>query len=157
MGNGIKQLGLVIMLAAALPAGANADSYGHVQGALTKSENQLEAEKHMAAGEWKEAVPLLEARIAGYPSDVEALADLGHSYAETGDLEQAIEKLKVAIDLEPRHLEANLYLGEAYLKLKDLPHALERLAALDSICFFGCGAYRTLKNEVEAYKAAKGS
>jgi tetratricopeptide (TPR) repeat protein len=149
--------GAALILWSLVSSAAFADSYGHVQGALTKSENQLEAEKHMAAGEWKEAVPLLEARIAGYPSDVEALADLGHSYAETGDLDQAIEKLKVAIDLDPRHLEANLYLGEAYLKLNDLPHAIERLSALDGICFFGCGAYRTLKNEIEAYKAAKGS
>lgn len=154
MHHGPRSLALAVMLSVALAGGARADSYGHVQGALTKSENQLEAERHMAAGEWKDAVPLLEARIAGYPSDVEALADLGHSYAETGDLEQAVEKLKVAIDLDPRHLEANLYLGEAYLQLEDLPHAKERLSALDSICFFGCGAYRTLKNEVEAYKAA---
>jgi cytochrome c-type biogenesis protein CcmH/NrfG len=153
----LKQVALAAVLATGMAADAHADSYGHVQGALTKSENQLEAEKHMAAGEWKEAVPLLEARIAGHPSDVEALADLGHSYAESGDLDQAIEKLKVAVDLEPRHLEANLYLGEAYLKLRDLPHALERLSALDTICFFGCGAYRTLKNDVEAYRAANGS
>ena len=157
MGKWLRQVALAAVLSSGMAADAEADSYGHVQGALTKSENQLEAEKHMAAGEWKEAVPLLEARIAGHPSDVEALADLGHSYAESGDLEQAIEKLKVAVDLDPRHLEANLYLGEAYLKLRDLPHAQERLSALDAICFFGCGAYRTLRHDVEAYKAANGS
>ena len=121
-----------------------------------KSENQIEAEKHMAAGEWAAAVPFLEARLAGYPAEVETLTDLGHAYAKIGDLEQSVEKLTVALSLDPRHLEANLYLGETYLALKDLAHAKERLAALDGICFFGCGEYSTLKAEIAAFAKANG-
>jgi Flp pilus assembly protein TadD len=142
---------LALIAAAAGPV--RADSYGHVQGASTKSENVVAAEKHMAAGEWRDAIPLLEARNAGHPDEVETLADLGHAYAMVGDIDLAVEKLTVALDLDPRHLEANLYLGETYLLRKDLPGAEARLAALDSICFFGCGAYRQLKLDIASFKA----
>jgi Flp pilus assembly protein TadD len=145
---------LAFTLGMAAAGVAQADSYGHVQGATGKSENVVEAEKHMAAGEWREAIPLLEARNAGYPDEVETLADLGHSYAMVGELDLAVEKLKVALDLDPRHLEANLYLGETYLLRKDLPGAEAQLAALDSICFFGCGAYRQLKLDISSFKAS---
>jgi Flp pilus assembly protein TadD len=145
---------LAFALAMATAGSAQADNYGHVQGAAAKSENVIEAEKHMAAGEWREAIPLLEARNAGYPDEVETLADLGHSYAMIGELDLAVEKLKVALDLDPRHMEANLYLGETYLLKEDLPGAEARLAALDSICFFGCGAYRQLKLDIRSFKAS---
>ena len=143
----------VIVALWVLGSSAQADSYGHVQGATTKSENVLQAEAYMASGEWAKAVPLLEARNAGYPDEVETLADLGHAYAMTDELDLAIEKLKIAIDLEPRHLEANLYLGEAYLLRNDLANAQLRLDALDQICFFGCGAYKQLKSDILKYKS----
>ncbi len=154
---GVASMILLAGLVSTMPAvPARADGYGHVQATIGKSENQIEAEKHMAAGEWAAAVPFLEARLAGYPAEVETLTDLGHAYAKIGDLEQSVEKLTVALSLDPRHLEANLYLGETYLALKDLAHAKERLAALDGICFFGCGEYSTLKAEIAAFAKANG-
>lgn len=144
---------LVISIAFGIPEIARADTYGHVQGALGKSEGVIAAEDLMAAGDWKNAVPLLEARNAGYPDEVETLADLGHAYAMTGEIDAAIEKLKIAVVLDPKHLEAHLYLGEAFLLLKDLPNAEASLHRLDELCFFGCGAYRQLKNDIAAYKA----
>ena len=60
----------------------------------------------------------------------------------------ALQLLKSALWMNPRSLEANLYLGEFYVGQKDRVHALERLAALDRICIFGCGEYRTLKKAI---------
>ena len=152
----LRAVATLLSVLVPLYSAARADSYGHIQSSGEKSENQIEAEKHMVLGEWKEALPFLEARAAGYPAEIETVADLGHVYLKIGDLEQAIEKLKLAVDLDPRHLEANLYLGEAYLASGDLPHAQQNLAALDKICTFGCGEYTTLKKDIADYKAAKG-
>jgi Flp pilus assembly protein TadD len=143
----------MLVMLAGLGEVAHADSYGSLQGTMGKSQSVLEAEKLMTAGEWTKAIPLLEARNAGFPDEVETLADLGRAYAMTGDTELAIDKLKVALDLDPRHLEANLYLGEAFLLRKDLAGAEARLAALDDICFFGCGAYHQLKLDIAKFKA----
>ena len=150
----VRWCALAFFLAAGTSLPARADTYGHVQGASDKSENVIAAEGFMADGKWDKAVPLLEARNAGYPDEVETLADLGHAYVMTGDIELGIEKLKVALEFDPKHLEANLYLGEAYLMQKDLPDAEARLSQLDELCFFGCGAYSQLKKDIAAYKAA---
>ena len=144
---------LIISAFLTSPIKTYADSYGHVQGASRKSENVIAAEEFMAKGEWDKAIPLLEARNAGYPDEIETLADLGHAYAMTGEVAFGIEKLKTALDLEPKHLEANLYLGEAYLKQKDLANAELRLKKLDDLCFFGCGAYKQLKKDISEFKA----
>ena len=127
---------------------ALADDYGADSGDDAKTQNQLLAEAAMARGNWAAAAPLLEAHIAGHSDDDEAIAELGHVYAHLGDNEMALLTLKSALWMNPRSLEANLYLGEFYVERKDRAHALERLAALDRICIFGCGEYRTLKKAI---------
>lgn len=126
---------------------AHADDYGADSGDDTKTQNQLVAEAAMARGNWA-AAPLLEAHIAGHSDDDEAIAELGHVYAHLGDTEMALQMLNSALWMNPRSLEANLYLGQFYVGQKDRAHALERLAALDRICIFGCGEYRTLKKAI---------
>jgi tetratricopeptide (TPR) repeat protein len=141
----------MLAVAAALLLGnglAHADDYGADSGDDTKTQNQLVAEAAMARGNWAAAAPLLEAHIAGHSDDDEAIAELGHVYAHLGDTEMALQTLKSALWMNPRSLEANLYLGEFYVGQKDRDHALERLAALDRICVFGCGEYRTLKKAI---------
>ncbi|MCW6512825.1 hypothetical protein M8523_33575 [Hyphomicrobiales bacterium BP6-180914] len=132
---------------------ARADDYGADSGDDTKTESQIEAEALMAKGDWKAAAPLLEAHVAGFPADDEAMAELGRVYDKLDDKETAYYYLKTALWINPRSLEANLYFGEYYIGLKDRAHALERLEALDHICIFGCGEYRTLKRELAALGA----
>jgi cytochrome c-type biogenesis protein CcmH/NrfG len=131
-----------------------ADDYGADSGDDTKTQNQLSAEAAMARGNWAAAAPLLEAHIAGHSDDDEAIAELGHVYAHLGDAEMALQTLNSALWMNPRSLEANLYLGEFYVRQKDRAHALERLAALDRICIFGCGEYRTLKKAIASMGAS---
>ena len=108
----------------------------------------------MARGNWAAAAPLLEAHVAGHSNDDEAIAELGHVYAHLGDKEMALQMLNSALWMNPRSLEANLYLGEFYVAQKDRAHALERLTALDRICIFGCGEYRTLKKAIASMGAS---
>ena len=129
---------------------ACADDYGANEGDDSKTDSQIEAEAFMAKGDWKAAAPLLEAHVAGFPADDEALAELGHVYDKLDDKETALYMLQKALWINPRSLEANLYLGEYYIGMKDLIHARERLDALDRICIFGCGEYRILKREIAA-------
>jgi cytochrome c-type biogenesis protein CcmH/NrfG len=141
----------MLVVAAALLLGsgvAHADDYGADSGDDAKTQNQLVAEAAMKRGDWAAAAPLLEAHVAGHSDDDEALAELGHVYAHLGDAEMALQTLKSALWMNPRSLEANLYLGEFYVAQKERAHALERLAALDKICIFGCGEYRTLKKAI---------
>ena len=133
---------------------AHADDYGADSADDTKTKNQLVAEAAMARGDWAAAAPLLEAHIAGHSDDDEAIAELGHVYAHLGDTEMALQMLNSALWMNPRNLEANLYLGEFYVGQKDRAHALERLAALDRICIFGCGEYRTLKKTIASMSAS---
>jgi len=141
----------MLVLTAALLLGnglARADDYGADSGDDAKTQNQLMAEAAMARGNWAAAAPLLEAHIAGHSDDDEAIAELGHVYANLGDTEMALLTLNSALWMNPRSLEANLYLGEFYVRQKDRAHAMERLAALDRICIFGCGEYRSLKKAI---------
>jgi tetratricopeptide (TPR) repeat protein len=134
---------------------ARADDYGANEGDDSKTESQIEAEAFMAKGDWKSAAPLLEAHVAGFPADDEALAELGHVYNKLEDNETALYMLQKALWINPRSLEGNLYLGEYYIGLKDLAHARERLDALDRICIFGCGEYRILKQAISAIDPAR--
>jgi cytochrome c-type biogenesis protein CcmH/NrfG len=146
----------MFILAAALFLGngfAHADDYGADSGDDAKTQNQLMAEAEMARGNWAAAAPLLEAHIAGHSDDDEAIAELGHVYANLGDTEMALLTLNSALWMNPRSLEANLYLGEFYVRQKDRAHAMERLAALDRICIFGCGEYRSLKKAIASMGA----
>jgi cytochrome c-type biogenesis protein CcmH/NrfG len=145
----------VVAVALLLVSGfAHADDYGADSGDDAKSQSQLMAEAAMARGNWAAAAPLLEAHIAGHSDDDEAIAELGHVYAHLGDPEMALLTLNSALWMNPRSLEANLYLGEFYVSQKDRAHALERLAALDKICIFGCGEYRTLKKAIASMGAS---
>jgi tetratricopeptide (TPR) repeat protein len=145
-----RLLGLLLLLPALLAAPARADDYGADSGDDSKTESQLQAEVFMAKGDWQPAAPLLEAHVAGFPADDEAVAELGHVYDRLGDKEMARMTLESAVWINPRSLEGNLYLGEYEIGMKDFTKARERLEVLDRICIFGCGEYRTLKRELAA-------
>ena len=132
----------------------HADSYGADSGDDAKSKTLLHAEALMAKRNWAAALPLLEAYTAGHFDDDEAIAELGHVYAQLGEREVALQTLNSALWINPRSLDANLYLGELYVSQKDRPRAMERLAALDRICIFGCSEYRRLKKAIASMPGA---
>jgi len=56
-----------------------------------------------------------------------------------------------ALEIDPRHKGTHEYLGKLYLNLKQPENAKKHLAKLDSICFFGCEEYTSLKEAVDGY------
>jgi tetratricopeptide (TPR) repeat protein len=135
-------------------ASVHADGYGTDSGDDAKSKTLLQAEALMTKRHWAAALPLLEAYVAGHFDDDEAIAELGHVYAQLGDRESALQTLNSALWMNPRSLNANYYLGEFYVSQKDRPRAMERLAALDRICIFGCSEYRRLKKSIASMPGA---
>jgi tetratricopeptide (TPR) repeat protein len=133
---------------------AFADDYGAVTGDDAKTQSQIDAEADMARADWKDAAPLLEAHLAGFPDDDLSAAELGHVYDELGDKDSAIYWLNYALFIAPRSLEGNLYLGEYDLGLHDKAGAIVRLRKLDEICFFGCPEYRALRQAIRQYGTA---
>jgi tetratricopeptide (TPR) repeat protein len=133
---------------------ACADDYGAVTGDDAKTQSQIQAEADMAQGDWKDAAPLLEAHLAGFPDDDLSAAELGHVYDKLGDKDSAIYWLNYALFISPRSLEGNLYLGEYDLGLDDKAGAMARLRTLDGICFFGCPEYRALRQAIRQYGTA---
>ncbi len=103
------------------------------------------------AGNYNQAIQLLQKVVAASPQNPDALNYLGFSYRKTGSMTQALVYYQKALDLQPKHIGANEYMGELYLEMKNLPKAEERLAVLKQTCL-NCEEYVELKEKVEQYK-----
>ncbi|MEC9348012.1 MAG: tetratricopeptide repeat protein [Pseudomonadota bacterium] len=112
------------------------------------------AVKLVEAQDYKGAVTLLRGVTRRDPSNPDAWNYLGYSLRKSGDYLNAISSYRQALAIDPDHKGAHEYLGQAYLEIGNLPAAEEQLAALDSICTFGCAEYTSLK---QAVAKAKGS
>ena len=109
------------------------------------------------AGNYQDAIPILEDVVETDPKNADAYNYLGYSYRQLGQIEAAMEHYQTALGLQPKHLGANEYLGELYLQLGNVDKAEERLAVLDKECFFGCEEYSDLKEAIAEYKTQKGA
>ena len=112
-----------------------------------------EAESAIDAGNYQDAIPLLEDALETDPENANAYNLLGFVFRNLGDYGKSQTYYDQALTIDPKHKGANEYLGELYLKLGELEKAEAQLARLDDICFFGCEAYDDLKAAIEAYKA----
>ena len=119
--------------------------------AAKQDPNYIEAKKHIDAGNFTGAVPLLEQVVAIDPKNADAYNYLGYSQRKSGNGEAALVSYQKALALVPDHRGANEYLGELYLEMGDLDKAKERLEVLDDACFFGCDEHRELKEAISAY------
>jgi len=105
------------------------------------------------ASNWRGAIEAFSKVAARDPKNADAQNWLGYSYRKSGDLDTAFKYYNEALRLDPRHRGAHEYVGEAYLMKGDVAKAKEHLAALDSICFFGCEEFSDLKKAIASYEA----
>ncbi|PWQ97866.1 tetratricopeptide repeat protein [Leucothrix pacifica] len=101
----------------------------------------------LKAGEYSQAIPLLNAILEHDPNDTDSLYNLGMVYSDQGKLDDAVSLLTKATETDPKHYHAFVALGVAHLRqgqvepaetaLKqalsiesDDPYALRTLAAI---------------------------
>ena len=80
---------------------------------------------------------------------------LGYSNRKLGKNNEAFKYYNKALKLDPRHRGTHEYIGRLYLNLNQPEKAKIHLDKLDSICFFGCDEYSTLKKAIEDYENTK--
>ena len=162
---GLIAIGLFVAAGPAMAAGGggggSSSGGGNGSGggvnAQSSDPNYTKARSLVEAGNYGDAIPLLEKVVASRPDSADAFNYLGYSYRKLGDVDAALKYYNRALELQPKHLGANEYLGELYLELGELSKAEERLAVLDDACFFGCEAYTELKEAIEDYKKRQGA
>jgi tetratricopeptide (TPR) repeat protein len=108
------------------------------------------------AGQYTEAIALLERVVARDGANADALNWLAYAVRRSGDPARSIPIYQRALAVDPRHRGAHEYIGEAYLALGDLARAKEHLARLDRLCVLPCSEYRDLKRAIEAYEKGGG-
>jgi tetratricopeptide (TPR) repeat protein len=114
----------------------------------------VDAQKAIKAGDFNNAIGLLETMISGDSENADAWNLLGFSQRNLMAYDQALVSYQKSLAIEPEHLGANEYLGELYLRTDKLDKAKERLKVLDDACTFGCDQYDDLKQAIEAYEAS---
>ena len=111
----------------------------------------------VAKSDWPRARELARASVEKNPRS----ADYHNLYAyalrmgEKPEMDLVFRHYNEALRLDPKHRGAHEYLGEAYLQTGNLARAKEELRALDSLCFFACKEYTTLKQAIADYEAKK--
>jgi tetratricopeptide (TPR) repeat protein len=120
------------------------------------SKNYVSAEKKVKAGDYADAIPLLEKVVKSEPKNADALNYLGYSHRKLGDQAKALGYYQQALAINAKHRGANEYLGELYLEMKQLDKAEERLKVLSEACS-GCEESVELKEKIDAFKAGKSS
>ena len=96
---------------------------GAIEVAWAPQADQLPASatiaRHLEAGRYDEAIPLLITRLQLEPDHVESLYNLGMVYSDRMQLKQARELLGRAVELDPGYANAQVALGIAALRDKD--------------------------------------
>jgi tetratricopeptide (TPR) repeat protein len=110
------------------------------------------AESAIDAGNYQDAIPILEDVVETEPKNADAYNLLGFAFRNLGDYDKSETYYDQALRIDPKHKGANEYLGELYLKLDQVEKAEAQLARLDDICTFGCEEYDDLKVAIETYK-----
>ncbi len=89
---------------------------------LYAQSSDLAAESHrakelMAAGKFKEAIPIYRDLVRALPTNPGFIMNLGMALYMAGQDQEAIQQFGKVLKLEPGHVPALLFLGEAYLAL----------------------------------------
>ena len=106
-------------------------------------------------GNFKAAIVYLKKSIDKDSENADAFNMIGYSNRKLGNNEEALKYYNKALELDPRHKGAHEYIGRLYLNLSQPENAKIHLEKLDSICFFGCDEYSTLKKAIEDYENTK--
>ena len=118
-------------------------------------ENYINGNEHAYNGKYEEAIVYLKKSIKNDSKNADAFNMLGYSNRKLGKNEEAFKYYNKALKLDPRHRGTHEYIGRLYLNLNQLEQAKMHLDKLDSICFFGCDEYSTLKKAIEDYENTK--
>lgn len=108
------------------------------------------------SGDYAVAIVSLDKAVEADSNNADAYNLLGFSHRKLGNVEMAFENYNQALAINSKHRGANEYIGELYLELDQLDKAEEHLDRLGRSCFFACGEYKDLKEEVDEYKASHG-
>jgi Flp pilus assembly protein TadD len=140
----------------AITFGTGAWAAGSTSSSSTRSvaDRLDKAESAIDAGNYQDAIPVLEDVVETDPENASAYNLLGFAFRNLGDYDKSETYYDQALMIDPKHKGANEYLGELYLKLGQLEKAEAQLARLDDICTFGCEEYDDLKAAVETYKTS---
>ncbi len=149
---GLMVIGLAVAAGPAFSAGGGGGSSTPLP-----DPNYTKARVLIDAGNYSDAIPLLQKVVDAKPNSADAFNHLGYSHRKIGQVDAALENYHRALELQPAHLGANEYLGELYLELGELSKAEQRLAVLDKACFFGCEEYSELKQAIKDYKNRQGA
>ena len=146
---------LVLAAGVAAPARA-AETGGSSSAAPSRADDPgyTGGARAIKAGNYAEAIPLLEGAVERDKNTADALNLLAYATRKNGDPAKSIPLYERALAIDPKHRGAHEYIGEAYLALGNLPKAKEHLARLDKLCFFTCSEYRDLKKAVQDYEAS---
>ena len=106
-------------------------------------------------GNYEAAIVSLKKSIEKDSKNADAFNMLGYSNRKLGKNQEAFKYYNKALKLDPRHRGTHEYIGRLYLNLNQLEKAKMHLDKLDSICFFGCDEYSTLKKAIEDYENTK--
>jgi Flp pilus assembly protein TadD len=112
-----------------------------------------EAERAVQAGEYREAIGLLNRVVAEDGDNVDAYNYLGYSHRKLGEYDQALRYYRRALELDADHRGANEYLGQLYLQQDNLDGAEQQLARLEQICGSGCEEADSLREAIARYRA----
>jgi len=110
------------------------------------------------AGDYQNALPLLERVVRREPSNADVWNYIGFSHRKLGKFEPALAAYNKSLTLDAQHKGALEYLGELYVQTGQLDRARELLMRLDDACgFFGCKEYDDLKAVIDSHKPKVGS
>lgn len=137
----------------ALAAGGGGNSNN--DSSASSGDQYVKAQRLVQAGEYEDAIDILEEIVEDEPGNADALNYLGYSHRKLGETDEALDYYLAALKSEPEHVGANEYLGELYLEMGDLPKAEERLAVLQNVCS-GCMEEAELAEKIAAFKASQG-
>ena len=102
-------------------------------------------------GNYRAAIVYLKKSIENNPESADSYNLLGYSNRKLGNNKEAFTYYNKALEIDPRHKGTHEYLGKLYLNLKQPENAKKHIAKLDSICFFGCEEYTSLKEAIDGY------
>ena len=143
---------LAAALAVALATGAWAAGSTSSSSTRSVADSLDKAERAIKAGDYQDAIPILEDVVEQDSENADAYNYLGFAYRNLGNYGNSKTYYDQALAIDPDHKGANEYLGELYLKLGQLEKAEARLARLDGICAWGCEEFDDLKAAIETYK-----
>lgn len=153
--------GMTALLSCSLPQLAHAFGSGSSSDTSTPSPTATKSSSasydaaltKVNAGDYQNAIPMLQQVVAQDPNNADALNELGFSLRKTGRLSESLEAYQKALALNPSHIDANEYLGELYLVMKRPDLAQKQLDILTKLCPSGCEQRSDLQEQLAAFKS----